>query len=83
MIPTIDPNVRHVGTSHLRKLNRKALKEFGGAMVVSDEDGPMVVIVPYRVFISLQGQAGTLEAASREQVAPFKDFEYEKDEGAP
>lgn len=62
MIPTIDPNVRHVGTSYLRTLNSEKLRGLEGAIVVRDNEEPLVVIVAYQTFIDLQEKALNYDA---------------------
>lgn len=58
MIPTIDPKVRHVGSSYLRGLNSDQLRQLEGAVVVQDSgDQPLVVIVPYETYLKLQETA--------------------------
>ena len=54
MIPTIDPRVKYVGASHLRKLNSTALRSIDGVIVVRDNSEPLVVIVPYGTYLALQ-----------------------------
>jgi hypothetical protein len=54
MIPKIDPRVRYVGTSYLRKLNAETLRELDGAIVVRDNDEPLAVIVSYQTYLAMQ-----------------------------
>lgn len=54
MIPTIDPRVKYVGASHLRRLNSEQLRQLTGAIVVQDSsDNPLVVIIPYQTYLSV------------------------------
>lgn len=56
IIPVIDPNVRHVRVSELRRLNAERLRELTDTLVVDGFDGekPFVVIVPYATFQHMQ-----------------------------
>lgn len=54
MIPTIDPRVKYVGASHLRKLNSSQLRQLDGVIVVRDNSEPLAVIVPYQTYLKLQ-----------------------------
>lgn len=54
MIPKIDPAVRHVGISYLRKLNASQLRQLEGAIVVCDNSEPLAVIVSYETFLRIQ-----------------------------
>lgn len=55
MIPTVDPQVKYVGSSWLRGLNAEAMKALSGAVVVQDGDAePMVVILPYETYLRIQ-----------------------------
>lgn len=55
MIPTIDPNVRYVGSSWLRGLNVETMKSLTGAVVVQDGDATaMIVILPYETYLAIQ-----------------------------
>lgn len=54
MIPTIDPQVKHVGISHLRKLNADILRNLQGALVICDNSEPIAVIVSYETFLRIQ-----------------------------
>ena len=55
MIPTIDPQVKYLGTSYLRTLNSETMKAMEGAVVIQDADAePLVVIVPFATYLRLQ-----------------------------
>lgn len=56
MIPYIDPSVKHVPISYLRRLNLEALRQETSTLVVDGFDGedPLSVIVPYKVFLAMQ-----------------------------
>lgn len=61
--PTIDPTVIYRGTSYLRKLDTKALREFKGALVIQDMDSePLVVLIRYDIYLHIQNLlSGILE----------------------
>lgn len=93
MIPTIDPKVRYVGSSHLRGMNIEQLRQLTGAVVVQDSgDQPLVVIVPYQTYLKLQlaAQAAAdlpdgaewreLMTSEGKSVAPAKELLIELDE---
>lgn len=63
MIPTIDPQVKHVGISHLRKLNADTLRNLQGALVICDNSEPIAVIVSYETFLRIQSTERKLSAA--------------------
>lgn len=61
MIPTIDPQVKYLGTSYLRTLNSETMKAMEGAVVIQDADAqPLVVIVPYSTYIRMQEEVHRL-----------------------
>lgn len=65
MIPTIDPQVKHVGVSHLRKLNADALRGLQGALVICENSEPLAVVVTYEMFLRIQQvTAKSLDAVS-------------------
>lgn len=65
MIPTIDPQVKHVGVSHLRKLNADTLRSLEGALVICENSEPLAVIVTYEMFLRIQQvTAKSLEAVN-------------------
>jgi hypothetical protein len=47
-IPRIDPNVRH------RQLNAETLRAQRETLVVQDGETPLVVVLPYDVFMEIQ-----------------------------
>src|SRR5687767_6590617 len=51
-VPYIDPSVRHVPISYLRRLNLETLRQLTESLVVDgfDEEKPLAVIVPYETF---------------------------------
>lgn len=56
-LPYLDERVRYVGTSELRPLNSKRLRELRHTLVVCDKEGrPMVVLMPYGVFMAIQNE---------------------------
>lgn len=63
MIPIIDPQVKHVGISHLRKLNAGQLRSLTGALVICDNSEPLVVIVSYETFLRIQSTGQKLSSA--------------------
>ena len=54
MIPIIDPRVKYVGASYLRKFNSTQLRQLDGVIVVRDNSEPLAVIVPYETYLVLQ-----------------------------
>lgn len=54
--PFIDPAVRHVPVSYLRKLNTERLKEERQTLVIDGFDyrEPLSVIMPYKTFLKMQ-----------------------------
>ena len=61
-IPKIDPQVRYVGISKLRRLNADKLRETTETFVVQDNDKPIAVLLTYDKFIAMQDE---LEAVAR------------------
>lgn len=61
-VPYIDPNVRHVPISYLRRLNFETLRQETDTLVIDGFDGedPLSVIVPYAVFLKMQERIGSL-----------------------
>lgn len=53
-IPYIDPNVEHVGVSHLRKLNAENLRTTEKTLVIQDNDRPLAVLLSYEQFLCMQ-----------------------------
>jgi hypothetical protein len=52
-LPQIDPSVRHMSVGQLRKLDVKTLA--AQTSVVEDGvNGPILVVVPYPVFLEMQ-----------------------------
>jgi hypothetical protein len=54
--PFIDPNVAHVGISKLRTLNAETLRNLKQTLVIQDGETPLAVIVPYEVYLAMQGE---------------------------
>jgi len=48
-MPYVDPNIRHVSITQLRKE-----KEFTATLVVHDGPLPLAVVVPYATFLEMQ-----------------------------
>lgn len=46
-----------MGTSYLRTLNATSLRKLVGAVVVQDNDVPLVVIIPYKAYLDWQDDA--------------------------
>ncbi len=61
-IPKIDPNVRHVGVSKLRKLNSHDLREIEETLVLQENDTPLAVLVKYEKYLILQNELESLMA---------------------
>jgi hypothetical protein len=61
-IPRIDPNVRHVGVSKLRKLNSNDLKNSEDTLVLQENDTPLAVLLKYENYLILQNQLDSLMA---------------------
>lgn len=56
-IPTIDPNVKHVGVSKLRELNATKLRETKDeTLVIQDNDTPLAVLLSYEKFLIMQAK---------------------------
>ena len=68
MIPKIDPDVKYMGSSKLRGLTSRLLRELTGAIVVQSAGAePLAVILPYESYIRLQ-------SAVDKVVQPTKDL---------
>jgi PHD/YefM family antitoxin component YafN of YafNO toxin-antitoxin module len=83
-IPKIDPNVRHVGVSKLRKLNSDDLRKIEETLVLQENDTPLAVLVKYEKYLILQNELESLMATvelltNKEETAALlaglKDFE--------
>jgi PHD/YefM family antitoxin component YafN of YafNO toxin-antitoxin module len=83
-IPKIDPNVRHVGVSKLRKLNSDDLRKMEETLVLQENDTPLAVLVKYEKYLILQNELESLMATvelltHKEETAALlaglKDFE--------
>jgi len=55
-IPTIDPNVKHVGVSKLRDFNASKLKETEDTYVIQENEVPLAVLLRYEKFLIMQEQ---------------------------
>lgn len=55
-IPYIDPTVKHVPVSYLRRMNMQTMRDQSDALVVDGFDGeePLVVILPFKTFLLIQ-----------------------------
>jgi len=53
-IPLIDPNVKYLGVSKLRKLSASSLKASDHTYVIQENDTPLAVLVSYEKFLILQ-----------------------------
>lgn len=72
MIPTIDPQVKYKGTSYLRTLNTETMKAIEGVVVIQDADAePLIVIVPFDTYLTLQNQDITLAGIGGGTLAGF------------
>lgn len=63
-VPRIDPRVRHVGVSFVRRLNATALRSLDGLLVVEGADGesPLAVVMSYELFLQIQAERDRLSA---------------------
>ena len=53
--PYVNPNVRYVGTSELRKMTKEILREQQYPIVIKEENGrELVVVIPWKLFLGLQ-----------------------------
>ena len=53
--PYINPDVRYLGVSCLRKMNQKFLEEMNYPIVLKKSDGTeLAVLLPWKTFLSLQ-----------------------------
>lgn len=58
-IPRVDPNVKHVPVSYLRKLNSEVLREETRTLVIDTldgDEGPLSVLMPFSTFLTIQEQ---------------------------
>ncbi len=53
-IPRIDPKVRFVGISFIRKINAKFVSNIEETYVLSYGDEPLAVLIPYATYMRLQ-----------------------------
>ncbi len=60
VIPYIDPNVEHVGTSRLRELNSKKLRSMDKTLVIQENDTPLAVLLDYEQFLYIQSRLRSL-----------------------
>jgi hypothetical protein len=61
-IPRIDPKVKHVGVSKLRKLNSNDLRNTKETLVLQENDTPLAVLLKYENYLILQNQLDSLMA---------------------
>lgn len=59
-LPYVDPNVEHVGISHLRKLNAAMLRENEKTLVIRDKNTPVAVLLTYEAFLDYQREMKSL-----------------------
>lgn len=59
-IPYVDPNVEHVGVSHLRELNAAKLRENEKTLVIRDKNTPVAVLLTYETFLDYQRELKNL-----------------------
>lgn len=59
-LPYVDPNVEHVGVSHLRGLNAAKLRENEKTLVIRDKNAPVAVLLPYETFLDYQRELKSL-----------------------
>lgn len=59
-LPYVDPNVDHVGVSHLRKLNGVKLRENEKTLVIRDKNTPVAVLLTYETFLDYQQEMKSL-----------------------
>jgi len=68
--PHIDPSVKHVGVSKLRRLNANKLRETTDTFVIQENDKPLAVLLTYDKFLAMQDEllavARTVEMLSSE-----------------
>lgn len=57
MIPHIDPRIGYRGVSELRRLNANTLRQIEGLIVIQDNGDPVVVIVPFGLYLEIQETA--------------------------
>jgi PHD/YefM family antitoxin component YafN of YafNO toxin-antitoxin module len=55
-IPFIDPSVKHIGVSKLRKFNASSLRETSDTFVIEENDSPLAVLLSYEKYLILQEQ---------------------------
>jgi hypothetical protein len=56
-IPYINPDVRYLGSSALRKMNQAALEKLQYPIVLKKENGKeLAVLVPWSMYLELQGK---------------------------
>jgi hypothetical protein len=57
-IPYINPDVRYLGVSSLRKMNQQFLEKINYPIVLKKNDGEeLVVMLPWKAFLQLQNLA--------------------------
>ena len=59
-LPYVDPNVEHVGVSHLRKLNAAKLRDNEKTLVIRDKNTPVAVLLTYETFLDYQREMESL-----------------------
>jgi hypothetical protein len=51
--PYVDPDVRHVGVSYLRKLSAEVLTQNPETLVIQNGDHPVAVLLPYSTYMAM------------------------------
>jgi hypothetical protein len=73
-IPRIDPKVKHVGVSKLRKLNSDDLRNFEDTLVLQDNDTPLAVLLRYENYLMLQDKLDSLMATIEVLTSEIEDL---------
>jgi hypothetical protein len=74
MLPYIDPNVEHAGTSKFRKLTTQSLRKMSKAVVIQDNDTPLAVLLKYEQYILIQSKLQCLEKENTDLRAQFDRY---------
>jgi hypothetical protein len=53
-IPLIDPSVKYLGVSKLRKLSASSLRETDNTFVIQENDRPLAVLISFEKFLLIQ-----------------------------
>jgi PHD/YefM family antitoxin component YafN of YafNO toxin-antitoxin module len=60
LLPFIDQNVEHVGTTRLRALNSTRLRNIKKTLVIQENDTPLAVLLNYEQYLIMQNQLVSL-----------------------